>query len=303
MYSCLYIYIIYTSRALLARNVRFAKNPWYFNLVYCHSWLVNSKNMNRHIYHLWAQSLSCISFLLLIYLTGHQADQLRTIQSEEWRIFAVNVIDIQCSNYISGTRDSDLFKWTGNYEFIDVDKDHLQIAIKSKWKSIGRLRLTCEVRRPGSSLSPVKAAFDVRLEPLRIVSADKYTPSKSSYILIIAGVSAAMSILCCVLLLVRHIRRTASKLNPQLNMLAEMIAAFNNHAKNSYQLNQQNVDRSSGGTALAPTLPSIQEHSSAALQIGLKPNIDRPLSSNDLNFNDEIYTTKDASNKTAGSLV
>lgn len=151
---------------------------------------------------------------------------IEEVLSETWVIAASTVLDIKCSTYVADTRNTDQFEWTADYAFQPMQKDHLQIPVKSKWRNIGKLRFTCTVEREGEVTKT--GDFDVRFEPLRISRQGADTSENNgSYVLIIAGVLSALSIFCCTLLMVRNMRKTADALDPKLDAFAEGIAGYN----------------------------------------------------------------------------
>lgn len=151
--------------------------------------------------------------------------QLTVAQSEPWQVFASKVLSLKCSDYVIGTNSNDSFEWTGNYVFETVQHDRIVVPVKNKWRNVGKIMVTCSVKR--ARHQRVKAHFSVTFEPMLIDGAlGKGSPGYITiYFLIIVGVSAALSILCCTLLLVRKLRRSGRRYLPKLELLSEIASS------------------------------------------------------------------------------
>lgn len=160
--------------------------------------------------------------VLVVLQTPVHECQPASKQPQAWQLFVKDFIDLKCSDHMSGTSENDTFEWTGNYAFETVLDDHLKIPIKTKWQNIGKLKLTCKAESPG--YSPAYARFVINLNPLTLEHNDLGggIGVRATYFLIILGVSSALSILSCTLLLVRKLRSTANTYVPKMELLSEI---------------------------------------------------------------------------------
>ena len=164
-----------------------------------------------------------IFMLLPFFLTYNVVScKLSVSQTNPWQVFASKILSLKCSDYVSGTERNDSFEWTGNYVFETKNMDRLAVPVKTKWRNVGKIMVICTVKRPGHP--NVQAQFSVTFEPLTINSSfGRGSPGYiTTYFLIIVGVSAALSILCCTLLLVRKLRKSARRYMPKLELLSEV---------------------------------------------------------------------------------
>lgn len=186
-----------------------------------------------------ACTLLTLAFWNVFYHTSGLS-RLRSNVTKQLELYFDEYIDIQCSVYVLNTNSSEDYLWTGNYAFEDYHKDRLTTPIKTKWRNIGRIKLTCKV---SNIISVVKIIFRVNVTPLSI------TPQKENrgisfrmFLLLIAGSASATSMVTFILLLIHKVKQSERKLKPQILALHRIATRKRLERVSNFIVQSQNTD-------------------------------------------------------------
>ena len=107
-------------------------------------------------------NLGYLGHIVLYVTIGVCTSQPHSTQGEHYLLYATNVIDIKCSDYISAPSVIYSHWWIVDYCFKTVAMNHLQIQIEAKWRNVGRLLSTCTIYQHNYT-SLATAKFKVQL--------------------------------------------------------------------------------------------------------------------------------------------